>query len=70
MSDPDELFCGEECSCLQREGVEQDGKSFFDDAADQRRDRRSRHLSRDARRLTGNAIGLMLASGNSQRRVW
>jgi len=27
------------------------GTSFFDDAADQRRDRRADHLSRDARRL-------------------
>lgn len=33
------------------------GKSVFDDAADQRRDRRSYHLSRDARRLIREAAG-------------
>ena len=54
----DELFRCAHCSWLQREGVEQNGKSFFDDAADQRRDRRAYHLPRDARRLTRNAADL------------
>src|SRR5262245_3180468 len=52
QADRDELFRCMDCSWLQREGVDRNGKSFFDDAADQRRDWGPYHLSRDARRLT------------------
>ena len=57
QADRDELYRCVDCSWLQREGVERNGKSFFDDAADQRRDRGACHLSRDARRLTQKTAG-------------
>lgn len=57
QADRDELFRCMDCSGLQREGVDRNGKSFFDDAADQRRNRGAYHLSRDARRLTQKTAG-------------